>query len=131
LAVAKKGGPKEIHIVDIDEELLNLIQTVADEHSFPIKTHKQDLRLGFPNNLLSSFNVVFTDPPFTINGARLFLSHAINALAVNGIIYSCFGYSPNDLFIGTQFQELLNELGLVARTILENFCSNLKRELLI
>ncbi len=128
LAAAKKGGPKEIHVVDIDDQLLSLIQNIADEHSFQIKTHHQDLRLGFPSELLSSFDVVFTDPPFTINGAKLFLTHAINALTTNGIIYSCFGYSPNDLFIGTQFQELLNELGLVARTILENFNVYLKAQ---
>ncbi|NVM02511.1 MAG: bis-aminopropyl spermidine synthase family protein [Candidatus Helarchaeota archaeon] len=128
LAIAKKGGPREIHVVDIDDQLLSLIQNIADEHSFQIKTHHQDLRLGFPSELLSSIDVVFTDPPFTINGARLFLTHAINALTTNGIIYSCFGYSPNDLFIGTQFQELLNKLGLVARTVLENFNVYLKAQ---
>lgn len=121
LAVALKRMPNEIHVVDIDQELLTLIQNIADEYSFPVITHQQDLRLGLPKELTSSFNIVFTDPPFTINGARLFLTHAINALSSGGIIYCCFGYTPNNLIMGSQFQELFNELGLVARTILENF----------
>jgi predicted methyltransferase/16S rRNA A1518/A1519 N6-dimethyltransferase RsmA/KsgA/DIM1 with predicted DNA glycosylase/AP lyase activity len=121
LAVAIRGGPKEIHVLDIDLELLSLIREIAQENSFPITIHHQDLRLGFPKELLSSFHAVFTDPPFTLNGGKLFLIHAINALVPGGTIYSCFGYSPNNLFIGIQFQSILNELGLVARTILENF----------
>ncbi len=120
LAVAKFGGAKEIHVVDIDKELLALIDEIAKEHAFPITTHHQDLRLGFPKDL-SSFDVVFTDPPFTLNGVRLFLTHAINALAPSGIIYCCYGYSMNNLLMGIQFQELINELHLIARTILENF----------
>ena len=121
IAVAVKGSPKEIHIIDIDPEVLSLIQKIADDCQFPIKTHHQDLRLDFPKQLLSSFDVVFTDPPFTLNGAKLFLLHALRALAPQGTIYCCFGYSPNNLNVGIQFQEVLNELGLVARTILENF----------
>jgi len=121
LAVAKTGGAKEIHVIDIDQDLLKFIKQISDNYQFPIFTHLQDLRLGFPEELLSSFDVVFTDPPFTINGARLFLEHAINALTPRGVIYCCFGYSINDLLIGKQFQALLNDLGLVARSVLENF----------
>jgi len=121
LAVAMRGGPKEINVIDIDGELLSLIQRVSEEWQFPITTTQQDLRLDFPKELLASFNVVFTDPPFTLNGSKLFLLHGIKALAPNGTIYCCFGYSLNNLIVGSQFQEVLNELGLVARTILENF----------
>lgn len=121
IAVAMRGTSQEIHVIDIDAELLSLIQKVADDCQFPIETHHQDLRLDFPKQLLSSFNVVFMDPPFTLNGAKLFLLHALRALAPQGTIYCCFGYSLNNLNVGIQFQEVLNELGLVARTILENF----------
>jgi predicted methyltransferase len=121
VAVAKRGGPSEIHVIDIDGDLLSLIQNTADANHFPIKTHLQDLRLDFPPQLLASFDVVVTDPPFTLNGAKLFLLHALRALAPNGRIYCCFGYSVNNLSVGLQFQGVLNEIGLVARTILENF----------
>jgi len=121
VAVAKKGGPAEIHVVDIDGDLLSLIQKVADTNHFPIQTHLQDLRLDYPPPLLAAFDVVVTDPPFTLNGVKLFLLHALRALAPNGRIYCCFGYSVNNLTVGVQFQGVLNELGLVARTILENF----------
>ena len=121
ILVSIKGSPKEIHVIDIDPEILSLIQKIADDYQFPIKTHHQDLRLDFPKQLLSYFDVVFTDPPFTLNGAKLFLLHALRALAPQGTIYCCFGYSLNNLNVGIQFQEVLNELGLVARTILENF----------
>jgi predicted methyltransferase len=121
LTVAKRAGPLEIHVLDIDGDLLSLIQNIADANNFPITTHHQDLRLDFPTQLLSSFDVVFTDPPFTLNGAKLFLLHALRALAPKGRLYCCFGYSVNNLSVGIQFQEVLNELGLVARTILENF----------
>ncbi|MDD1777057.1 MAG: bis-aminopropyl spermidine synthase family protein, partial [Candidatus Helarchaeota archaeon] len=121
VAVAKKGGPSEIHVVDIDGDLLSLIQNTADVNHFSIQTHHQDLRLDFPPQLLASFDVVVTDPPFTLNGVKLFLLHALRALAPNGRIYCCFGYSVNNLTVGVQFQGVLNEVGLVARTILENF----------
>ncbi|MHA1299390.1 MAG: bis-aminopropyl spermidine synthase family protein [Candidatus Helarchaeota archaeon] len=121
LTVAKFGGPKEIHVLDIDRELLNFINNISSQYGFSIVTHQYDLRLGFPDELLSKFDIVFTDPPFTINGAKLFLYHARSALSSNGIIYCCFGYSINDLIMGKEFQKLINELNLVARTILENF----------
>ncbi|MHA1270052.1 MAG: bis-aminopropyl spermidine synthase family protein [Candidatus Helarchaeota archaeon] len=126
IAFAKLNLNKEIVVIDIDEDLINYINTITDQYSLAIKTYKQDLRLNFSSelsNYLNKFDVIFTDPPYTISGISLFLYKSLQLLNSNyGVIYLCFGYSIQDLYQSLKFQYLIiTEFKLFIRCILENF----------
>lgn len=63
----------EIHVIDIDRELLELIEELNMKLKLNIETHNFDLRVPIPDNLRNRFDIFFTDPPFTYNGISLFL----------------------------------------------------------
>lgn len=67
----------EIWVLDIDEGVLRVIQQQGKE---AIKTVRHDLGSPLPKRLKSSFDVVFTDPPYAPEGIALFLSRALEAL---------------------------------------------------
>ena len=96
VAAAMSGKAKEIVVLDIDGRILNTINDISKKNSLNITTIKHDLSKALPSQLLNRFDVVFTDPPYTSEGIRLFLSRAISTIDSNnlsGRIYLCYGNS--------------------------------------
>jgi predicted methyltransferase len=85
LAVFKRFNPQfnfSISVIDIDDLVINYIKKYDLNNE--IRILKRDLRLGhILDNWLNKFDVILTDPPYTINGARLFLSQAYSLLHHN------------------------------------------------
>ncbi|MHA2364487.1 MAG: bis-aminopropyl spermidine synthase family protein, partial [Candidatus Hodarchaeales archaeon] len=71
----------KIFVIDIDERILSYLseatQTIG---GIQIKTLLHDLRDQLPENWQHSFDVVFTDPPYTQPGANLFFQRGREAL---------------------------------------------------
>jgi len=115
----------EITVIDIDEELIEYIQKIATDNHLSIKLYQQDLQKNFSSEiskLIGTFDVVFTDPPYTINGMGLFLYRALHLLKIPmGRIFACFGYSIQEHTMGMKFQELLTKMHLYIESIHENF----------
>jgi predicted methyltransferase len=63
----------EIHVVDVDRQLLELIEELNTKLELNIKTHNFDLRAPIPDYLRNRFDIFLTDPPFTYDGISLFL----------------------------------------------------------
>ena len=96
LAVGLTQLAKEITVLDVDKRVLNYISEQADEHSlrnFNVLTH--DLREPCPEKITNKYDVVVMDPPYTIQGLRLFLKRASQVLKsiidVNGKFYPMIG----------------------------------------
>jgi len=124
VAVSMFGIAGEIMVLDIDERILGGIRTIADEERFPIRTERCDARNKFPQKYCGRFDVVFTDPPYTPDGVRLFLSRAIQALdQANqaGRIYCCYGNSDRARERFLSIQELFVKSGLMVRWIFDKF----------
>ncbi|PHM28014.1 bis-aminopropyl spermidine synthase family protein [Xenorhabdus budapestensis] len=71
----KKPGhycKNNIYVKDIDKELLEFIREVSKENNFIINTEFVDLKHS--NKYAKSFDVILTDPPYTFDGLKLFLS---------------------------------------------------------
>lgn len=96
VAVASLKSAENIAVVDIDKRVLEGITEVSTKQNFRIKTFHYDAREPLPKRLKGRFDVVFTDPPYTPNGIRLFVSRALHALDPKnqaGRIYVCYGNS--------------------------------------
>ena len=103
--------PQNLTVLDADERLVTFLRDSGTD-TCPIETHHHDLRQPIPGSLVDSYDAFFTDPPYTIEGLRLFLSRATEALrsGVGPLGFVSFGRkSPQDtVAIG----RVLADLGL-------------------
>ncbi len=91
-AIQQTGTPELIKVVDIDKRILQTLKTTSKQ----VKTEEYDAKIALPNHLRNSYDVVFTDPPYTTEGFELFLSRAVQALDIqnkSARIYICYGNS--------------------------------------
>jgi len=77
LACLPKAKNTELWVLDVDREVLTLIK---DKSKKAVATVYHNLSNPLPGRLLSSFDAVFTDPPYTPEGVSLFLSRSLEAL---------------------------------------------------
>ena len=112
-----------IAVVDVDERILDYIGTLATEYGWNIRTTFADLRVELPRSLEERFDLVFTDPPYTPTGIRLFLGRGIAALkeARYARLLLSYGFGENQPGLGFKTQTVLHELRLVSEAILPDF----------
>ncbi len=77
LACLPMAKNTEIWVLDVDPDVLAVVKKESKEAVFTVQ-HNLDNPL--PKRLLSSFDAVFTDPPYTPEGVALFLSRSLDAL---------------------------------------------------
>ena len=110
----------ELVVVDVDDRLLEFIDAELDPAPFPVRCVQRDLREPLPAALAGRFDTVVTDPPYTSDGARLFLARATESLAGGGssIFFSFGSRRP-----GVQFaaQQAIAEVGLEIRSLTRDF----------
>ncbi|MFF9085877.1 GNAT family N-acetyltransferase [Streptomyces sp. NPDC014991] len=117
------GAPlvDKVTVVDISPEILGYIERVSADLGTRIETVQHDLRNPLPEELHRQFDVAMTDPPYTPEGARLFLSRAVEGLRqgpAHSIFLSFGGKSPDEML---QVQREIMELGLVTNGYIRNF----------
>ncbi len=96
LAVGLTRLAKEITVLDIDKRVLDYIKQKAAEYSFQnFNIVRHDLRKPCPKEIVNRYDVVVMDPPYTVQGLRLFLKRASQVLKssinVKGKTYSTIG----------------------------------------
>lgn len=88
------GVVKRVAVVDIDVSQLNFIEAIAKEEKLQVELYQCDLREKLPNELRGRFDIVFSDPPYTPDGFKLFLQREIEATKnESSTIYVCYGTS--------------------------------------
>jgi len=113
-----------ITVLDIDERILYNLKNISDKLNLKIKTIKHDLRKPLPEKLRENFDVVFTDPPYTSYGLKLFLSRAVESLDKKNQaarIYLCYGNSDRAKERFLPIQEIITSLGLMIRWVFDKF----------
>lgn len=107
-----------VRVVDLDDRVLHHI----DAQQLDIDCFHADLRLGLPAGLVSSSDVVITDPPYTPEGVRLFLSRAVQALRDTGAgrILLAYGFGDQPA-LGLAVQDAIHGLHLVIEAALPGF----------
>lgn len=115
-----------ISVVDIDEELLEYVhvsQSPLKGAEFQIRY--TDLRSSFPADLLRRSDVFVTDPPYTPDGVRLFVSRGIQSLrsASGGRGMIAYGFGEQMQSLGLKVQKSIIDLDLVFDQVLKSFNS--------
>jgi N4-bis(aminopropyl)spermidine synthase len=114
------GAAEELVVVDVDERLLAFIGDELEVASFPVRLVHHDLRDPLPPDLAGRFHTVVTDPPYTAAGGRMFLAHAIAALAgIGSAVFLSFGSRRPGVQLA--LQQAIVEAGLEIRSLTRDF----------
>jgi S-adenosylmethionine decarboxylase proenzyme len=120
MAFKKLGhhASENIFVKDIDQGLLTFIQQTAKKNNFVINTAQLELKLA--NQYAKNFDIVLTDPPYTLSGLKLFLSRAISFTKNdNSEILLSFGQKkPTEQ---QEIQRLFNHQNLLIKNIYPQF----------
>jgi predicted methyltransferase len=108
-------------VADADPAVLAWIGKQAAPGGIDIELVEHDLRQPLPAGLAGAFDVVVTDPPYTVAGAELFLSRAVAALVPQPGRHVFFSFGARRPDETTAVQLAIAQLGLAVRALLPNF----------
>ena len=87
-AVVRRFGSsatiRGLTVLDVDPRVVEFARSKLRGAPFPAAFVRHDLREPLPPHLVGGFDTVITVPPYTVDGARLFVSRAADALAGEG-----------------------------------------------
>jgi len=110
----------ELAVVDVDPALVGFVRDELAGAPFPVSCLEHDARRPLPASLASRFDTVVTDPPYSVEAARLFLSRAAVAVAGPGasVFFSFGSRRPR---AALQVQQAIVEMGFVTRRLARDF----------
>jgi predicted methyltransferase len=110
----------ELAVVDVDDAVVDFLRAGLSGACFPVTCLRHDLRDPLPADLAYRFDTVLTDPPYTVEGARLFLTRAAEALRGTGsnVFFSFGSRRPGASF---RVQREISELGFAIRRLQPDF----------
>jgi predicted methyltransferase len=98
-----------------------VIEKINQREKLKIKSLHYDTKASLLRGLRNSFDVVFSDPPYTPNGLRLFLSRAVEAVRDEGVFYFCYGYTDRARERGLEAQRIISQAGILIEEKLPGF----------
>jgi N4-bis(aminopropyl)spermidine synthase len=112
---------RRLVVVDADADVLEWIGAQTAGTGVTVELLRHDLRRPLPDSLAAGFDVVLTDPPYTVAGAELFLSRAVSALAAapGRHVFFSFGARRPDETLAVQ--QAIAAMGLVIRSLAAGF----------
>ena len=119
LALYGLGVRRTIKVIDVDQRVLDFVE--SSEASQVVQTCHHDLRRALPASIAGRQGAVFLDPPYAVEGFRLFLNRAIDALKDNGRAYVAFGASRRASERGLAKQRLIMESQFYVEAVKEQF----------
>lgn len=123
LALSAINPDLGITVVDVDEQLLEFIDSRAAQRGHNVQCLYADFRFGIPESVGGSADLVLTDPPYTPDGVQLFLGRGLQGLRdrVNGRLIMAYGFSPLHPALGLKVQRAVQDLDLAIEAILPAF----------
>lgn len=120
-ALGKDDLTRGVTVVDADERRLSVLREQAEREGVALRTVHHDLRQPLPGDLQRAFDSIETDPPYTLEGARLFLTRGREALAQQdgGQVFFSFAQWPPRQAL--DLQRLFLDLGLAVQTVRPGF----------
>lgn len=108
-------------VLDVDPALVSFLRRALRGAPFEVDVLVHDLRRPVPEQLLGAGDTVFTDPPYTGDGATLFLSRAAEATAgpPGRQVFLAFGPKRPDEVL--RVQRAIAAMGFTVRRLVRNF----------
>jgi predicted methyltransferase len=118
--LARSAGIRSVVVVDVDPALVSFLRRTLRQAPFSFEAIVHDLREPLPEHLCAGADVVITDPPYTVEGAELFLSRAAQATGQPGRdVFLAFGARRPDELL--RLQRSILAMGFTVRRLLRNF----------
>ncbi len=124
VAVANLHSASEIAVLDIDNRILDKIDSISKVERLDISLGNYDARKSLSPSYFGKFDIVFTDPPYTSEGIKLFISRAIQTLDPNNQaarIYVCYGNSDRAKERFLPIYDIFSSSGLMVRWVFDKF----------
>lgn len=120
---ARLGQPlvRRLGIVDVATDLLDFIEERLGDLDMRAELVEQDLREPLDPRLVSGFELAMTDPPYTVEGAELFLSRAVAGLRPGPGRALAFSFGPKGPDETLAVQEAITGLGLAIQATHRGF----------
>ncbi|WP_102961373.1 bis-aminopropyl spermidine synthase family protein [Mangrovicella endophytica] len=121
IARAIDAAPRRLSVLELDPGRIAHLERARERHGLAFEITAHDLRKPLPEGFKGAFDTAETDPPYTLEGASLFLSRGIEALLAEPnlpVFLSYADLSPDDMLA---LQMRLNDLGLAATRIRPSF----------
>ncbi len=120
-ALGKGDLTAGVTVVDADERRISFLRDAAAREQLALEVVHHDLRRPLPAGLRRAFDTIETDPPYTLEGARLFLARGCEALttAADGHCFFSFTHWPASQML--ELQKVFTGLGLAVRAVWPNF----------
>jgi N4-bis(aminopropyl)spermidine synthase len=120
-AAGRPAAIRRLTVVDTDADVLDWIGAQVAATGVAVEPVRHDLREPLPPALAGAFDVVLTDPPYTVAGAELFLSRAVSGLAPEPgrHVFFSFGARRPDEMLAVQ--RGMAEMRLVVRSLQPGF----------
>lgn len=124
--LARAGRPtavRRLTVVDTDADVLDWIRAQVTGTGVAVEAVEHDLRHPLPPVLAGAFDVVLTDPPYTVAGAELFLSRAVAGLAAEPGRHVFFSFGARRPAETIAVQRAMATMGLAIRSLVPGFNS--------
>ena len=79
--IGSESTIEHVGVVDIDPAIVAFVERGLTGAGFSVSCLQHDLRSSLPRGWSGAFDTVVTDPPYTVEGARVFLSRAAEAIS--------------------------------------------------
>lgn len=124
VAVANLHTASGVTVLDIDNRIIDTIDSISNSEKLNLNLGNYDARKTLPLSYSGKFDTVFTDPPYTTDGIKLFVSRAIQALDLSNQtarIYVCYGNSDRAKERFLPIYEVFGSSGLMVRWVFDKF----------
>jgi N4-bis(aminopropyl)spermidine synthase len=112
---------RRLAVVDTDPAVLDWVRQQLAGTGVTAELVEHDLREPLPAALAGGFDVVMTDPPYTVAGAELFLSRAVSALAPEPGRHVFFSFGARRPDETLSVQQAIASMGLFVRSLWAGF----------
>jgi len=116
-----KGRDFEITVVDKDLRVLDYIRKNSFTYQLPIEVVEYDLRNSLPEVMVGQFDVIITDPPYTVNGLELFILRGLAFLKKDNEVSLFLSFPVKPLADRLAIQSFFTTNNILVCHISENF----------
>jgi hypothetical protein len=120
-ALSQESLARRVTVLEIDERIRAVLERAAEEEGLEIEVRAHDLRHPLPEDLRGAFDVFETDPPYTRDGVRLFVSRALEGIDPGIGRLGFLSLGPRDPDEHLAIQRDLGDMGLVITDLVPAF----------